>query len=66
VATTIIGATSMAQLQENIGAYQVKLTDAVLAEIEQIHLNDESHALKIINPTTKENMTKLPLCPQTV
>ena len=38
VASTIIGATNMAQLQENIAAYQVKLSDEVLAEIEQIHL----------------------------
>ena len=38
VGTTIIGATSMTQLQENIAAYQVKLSDAVLAEIEQLHL----------------------------
>lgn len=38
VASTIIGATSMPQLQENIGAYQVQLSDAVLAEIERIHL----------------------------
>lgn len=38
VASTIIGATTMPQLQENIAAYQTKLSDAVLAEIEQIHL----------------------------
>jgi aryl-alcohol dehydrogenase-like predicted oxidoreductase len=38
VTSTIIGATSMAQLKENIGAYQVKLSDEMLAEIEQIHL----------------------------
>ncbi len=38
VSSTIIGATSMAQLQENIAAYQVKLSDAILVEIEQIHL----------------------------
>lgn len=38
VNSTIIGATSMAQLQENIAAYQVKLSDEVLAEIEQVHL----------------------------
>jgi aryl-alcohol dehydrogenase-like predicted oxidoreductase len=39
VASTIIGATSMAQLQENIGAYQVKLSNEVLAEIDNIHLS---------------------------
>lgn len=38
VGSTIIGATSIAQLKENIDAYQVKLSDDVLAEIEQIHL----------------------------
>lgn len=38
VASTIIGATNMEQLQHNIAAYQTKLSDAVLAEIEQIHL----------------------------
>ena len=38
VATTIIGATSLSQLQENIAAYQVRLSEAVLADIEQLHL----------------------------
>ena len=38
VASTIIGATSMVQLQENIGAYQVKLSDEILKEIDAIHL----------------------------
>jgi aryl-alcohol dehydrogenase-like predicted oxidoreductase len=38
VTSTIIGATTMEQLQENIGAYAVKLSDEVLAEIDQIHL----------------------------
>lgn len=38
VGTTIIGATSMAQLQENITAYQVHLSDDVLHAIEQQHL----------------------------
>jgi aryl-alcohol dehydrogenase-like predicted oxidoreductase len=38
VSSTIIGATTMQQLQENIAAYQTKLSDTVLAEIEQIHL----------------------------
>ena len=35
--STIIGATSLAQLQENIGSSQVVLSEALLAEIEQIH-----------------------------
>jgi aryl-alcohol dehydrogenase-like predicted oxidoreductase len=39
VSSTIIGATSMTQLQENIGAYQVKLSHEVLVEIEKIHLS---------------------------
>lgn len=38
VTCTIVGATSMAQLQENIAAYQVKLTSEILAEIDAIHL----------------------------
>ena len=38
VASTIIGATSMAQIKENIAAYQVKLSPHVLSEIEAIHL----------------------------
>jgi aryl-alcohol dehydrogenase-like predicted oxidoreductase len=38
VASTIIGATTMAQLAENIGAYAIRLSDEVLAEIERIHL----------------------------
>lgn len=39
VTSTIIGATNMTQLQENIAAYQVKLSDEVLVEIEKIHLS---------------------------
>lgn len=38
VGTTIIGATSLAQLQENVAAYQVHLSEDVLAAIEQQHL----------------------------
>lgn len=38
VGTTIIGATSMTQLQENIAAYQTPLSDEVLSAIEQQHL----------------------------
>lgn len=38
VTTTIIGATTMSQLQANIAAYQVKLDAATLAEIEHYHL----------------------------
>jgi aryl-alcohol dehydrogenase-like predicted oxidoreductase len=38
VGSTIIGATTEAQLAENVAAYAIKLSDAVLREIEQIHL----------------------------
>jgi len=38
VGSTIIGATSMAQLKENIAAFDVRLTDEALQEIEAIHL----------------------------
>lgn len=38
VGSTIIGATALSQLKENIDAYQVKLSEEVLSEIEQIHL----------------------------
>ncbi len=38
VGSTIIGATSMAQLQENIASARVNLSPDVLAEIDRIHL----------------------------
>lgn len=38
VTSTIIGATTMAQLQENIQAWQKPLSDEILQEIEAIHL----------------------------
>ncbi len=38
VASTIIGATSMTQLKENIDAYQVQLSLEILKEIDAIHL----------------------------
>jgi aryl-alcohol dehydrogenase-like predicted oxidoreductase len=38
VASTIIGATTMAQLEENLGAYESKLSPEVLAAIDAIHL----------------------------
>ena len=38
VASTIIGATSMAQLDENLAALAIQLPPAVLAEIDEIHL----------------------------
>ncbi len=44
VTSTIIGATSMDQLQENIAAYEVKLSDEVLAEIEKIHFSTPNPA----------------------
>lgn len=38
VTSTIIGATNMIQLSENIDAFQTKLTPEVLQEIEKLHL----------------------------
>jgi aryl-alcohol dehydrogenase-like predicted oxidoreductase len=38
VTSTIIGATSMTQLRENIAAWQKPLSAELMAEIEQIHL----------------------------
>lgn len=38
VASTIIGATTMAQLEENLGACELKLSSEVLAAIDAIHL----------------------------
>ena len=38
VTSTIIGATNMAQLQENIAAYQVTLSSEIMKEIDAIHL----------------------------
>ena len=38
VGSTIIGATTMAQLRENLSAAQVKLSAEVLGEIERVHL----------------------------
>jgi aryl-alcohol dehydrogenase-like predicted oxidoreductase len=36
VTSTIIGATSLAQLEENINAFRIKLTPEILSEIEKI------------------------------
>lgn len=38
VASTIVGATSMQQLEENIGAWEKPLSEELLKEIEQLHL----------------------------
>ena len=38
VTSAIVGATSVVQLQENIGALEVKLSDEVLKAVEEIHL----------------------------
>ncbi len=38
VSSTIIGATTMAQLKENFDAYDVTLSEAALKEIETIYL----------------------------
>jgi aryl-alcohol dehydrogenase-like predicted oxidoreductase len=39
VASTIIGATTMEQLKTDIDAADLKLSDAVVADIEQVHLD---------------------------
>jgi aryl-alcohol dehydrogenase-like predicted oxidoreductase len=39
VTSTIIGATTMDQLKTDIAAVELKLTDTVLADIEQVHLD---------------------------
>jgi aryl-alcohol dehydrogenase-like predicted oxidoreductase len=39
VTSTIIGATTMDQLKTDIAAAELKLSDAVLADIEQVHLD---------------------------
>jgi aryl-alcohol dehydrogenase (NADP+) len=44
-ASTIIGATSLAQLKENIDAQAVTLTDGVLAELDAIHLRYPNPAI---------------------
>lgn len=38
VGSTIIGATAMAQLQENLAAVEVRLSAGILTDIERIHL----------------------------
>ena len=38
MSSTIVGATNMTQLQENIGAWDVKLPTDVMQEIERLHL----------------------------
>lgn len=38
VASTIIGATTMVQLEENLGAWDVRLSEEVLAAVDAIHL----------------------------
>jgi len=37
VDSTIIGATSLAQLQQNLDAYSIKLSDHALKRIDQVH-----------------------------
>ena len=44
VTATVVGATTLAQLEENIGAFDVTLDDATLAEIEAIHARYPSPA----------------------
>ena len=40
VTSNIIGATTMKQLEENIDSIDIKLTEEILDEIEDIHLSD--------------------------
>jgi aryl-alcohol dehydrogenase-like predicted oxidoreductase len=42
--STIIGATSMAQLKQNINAYRIHLSQELLNEIEYIHLSSMNPA----------------------
>ena len=44
VTSTIIGATTMAQLEQNLGAWDVKLSPEVIAEIEDVHLRNANPA----------------------
>ena len=37
--STILGATSLHQLKENVKSYSIELSDDILDEIEQIHLS---------------------------
>ena len=40
VTSNIIGATSMTQLKENIDSVDIKLTEEILNDIQDIHLSD--------------------------
>ena len=44
VASTLIGATSLAQLRENLDAWETPLSEELLAEIEHIHLRHSNPA----------------------
>ncbi|MCX7892821.1 MAG: aldo/keto reductase [Burkholderiales bacterium] len=44
VASTIVGATSVAQLEQNLGAFAIELDAATLAEVEAIHVRYPSPA----------------------
>jgi len=44
VTSTVIGATSLAQLREDLDAWEVSLSDEILAEIERIHLGNANPA----------------------
>ena len=39
VTSNIIGATTMDQLKENIGSVEIKLSEEILKEINQVHEN---------------------------
>ena len=44
VTSTIIGATNLEQLKENIGAFSIPLSHEILAEIEQVHIQQPNPA----------------------
>lgn len=51
MASTIIGATSLEQLDENLSAFDVKLSDEVLEEIGEVYK-------KYVDPTKAYNTPK--------
>ena len=44
VTSTIIGATNLEQLKENISAFSIQLNDEILAEIKQVHIQQPNPA----------------------
>ncbi|MNI92516.1 putative aldo-keto reductase [compost metagenome] len=44
VTSNIIGATTLEQLENNLGSFELKLSEEVLAEIEEIHRDQPNPA----------------------